>query len=138
MYACNLSAWNGRDKNTRKLNLKVTGELDDEGFAARVDREERSAMSREGAHVDHSSFPSRHHGGKHRSRHIQHRVDVTINQSLESRFPILNLRTTEKDASATVTATYLQEVLRIFITHTHIVHQDANIEVLEHIYIRDE
>ena len=49
-----------KKSSQHNFNLKVAGELNDKGFAARVDREERAAMGREGTHVDHSSLSSGH------------------------------------------------------------------------------
>ena len=83
------------------MYLKVTGELNDKGLAARVDGEERPTVGRERAHVDdgalaprqhfhwqlffaadfcflHVIFAPRHHGRKDRPGHAQHGVDVAV------------------------------------------------------------
>ena len=42
------------------MYLKVTGELNDKGLAARVDGEERTTVGRERAHVDDGALAPRH------------------------------------------------------------------------------
>ena len=96
------------------FHLHVGGPLEDESLAGGVDGEERCTEGREAAQVDDGPAASGDHGWQHGSGHLQHGVDVAVHQGLRAHGSVL----------------YLQEILRVVVTHPNIISQQSHCEAL--------